>query len=232
MISFILAVKDYDERLEFFIESYRQFTSSIEKELVIVASVNNFIAFSERFSEKTITIVSERPNGIYSAYNKGIQIAKYDWIMFFGQDDIILPNLASIVEDPNFAEYDLIVNPVVFGDRGVLYPIKNRLGLIFRNWCHQGVIYKKAVFADRKYNQRYSIQGDHEFNIYACKKYRAKYSSVIVSYFSTEGTSQSRTDHVFKREMHSIIKENFGAIAMVLSKIRSLVGLVIRSLKE
>ena len=232
MISFILAVKKYDNKLDFFIESYKQFSNNINKELIIIASVKNFTNFKNKYSDKTITIIYQNPNGIYNAYNHGIENAKYDWLMFFGQDDIILPSLASVFEYTDLTDYDIVVNPVVFGNRGILYPIKNYLGLIFKNWCHQGVIYRKNVFSDRNYNQKYSIQGDHEFNIYASKKYRVKYSSLVVSYFSTQGTSQIYIDQVFKKEMHSIIRNFFGILPMILSLIRGFIGSIIRTLKN
>ena len=232
MISFILAVKDYDSRLDFFIESFKQFPENIPRELIIIASVENFNNFKNIYSGKMISIIYQKPNGIYNAYNKGIENAKFDWLMFFGQDDIILPSLASIFVSRNLIGSDLIVNPVVYGDNGVLYPIKNYLGLILKNWCHQGVIYRKDVFKDRLYNQKYKIQGDHEFNIYASKKFRIKYSSVVVSYFSTSGTSQTFTDQIFKQEMHSIIKNNFGFVPMILSLVRSFIGSIIRKIKN
>ena len=232
MISFILAVKDYDSRLDFFIESFKQFPENIPRELIIIASVENFNNFKNIYSGKMISIIYQKPNGIYNAYNKGIENAKFDWLMFFGQDDIILPSLAFIFVSRNLIDSDLIVNPVVFGDNGVLYPIKNYLGLILKNWCHQGVIYRKGVFKDRLYNQKYKIQGDHEFNIYASKNFRIKYSSVVVSYFSTSGTSQTFTDQIFKQEMHSIIKNNFGFVPMILSLVRSFIGSIIRKLKN
>ena len=232
MISFILAVKDYDYRIDFFIESYKKFSKNIDKELIIIASVDNFINFKDKYSDKTINIIYQKPNGIYNAYNHGIENAKFDWLMFFGQDDIILPSLASIFDYINLEDYDIIVNPVVFGDNGVLYPIKNYLGLIFKNLCHQGVMYRKNVFADRKYNQRYAIQGDHEFNIYASKYFRVKYSSLVVSYFSTHGTSQIYVDKVFKQEMYLIVRNNFGFLPMILSLIRSFLGSIIRTIKQ
>jgi len=232
MISFILAVKDYDHRLGFFIESYNQFSHTIHKELIIVASVENFQDFKKTYSDETITVIYQRPNGIYNAYNCGIENAKFDWLMFFGQDDIILPSLAFIFVSRNLVDYDIIVNPVVFGKDGTLYPIKNYLGLIFKNWCHQGVIYRKQVFLDRNFDQKYVIQGDHEFNIYASKVYRVNYTSLVVSYFSTDGTSQLHTDQVFKQDMHSIIRNNFGVFPMILSVIRGMIGSVMRRLNK
>ena len=109
MISFILAVKKYDNKLDFFIESYKQFSNNINKELIIIASVKNFTNFKNKYSDKTITIIYQNPNGIYNAYNHGIENAKYDWLMFFGQDDIILPSLASVFEYTDLTDYDIVV---------------------------------------------------------------------------------------------------------------------------
>ncbi|NCT10072.1 MAG: glycosyltransferase, partial [Flavobacteriia bacterium] len=48
--------------------------------------------YESQFHQKNIpfTWISESDTGIYNAWNKGLQLAKGDWISFLGSDDIYL----------------------------------------------------------------------------------------------------------------------------------------------
>ncbi|MBE6341038.1 MAG: glycosyltransferase [Bacteroidales bacterium] len=40
--------------------------------------------------------ISEKDNGVYDAWNKGIRVARGKWIAFIGADDVLLPNAIEI----------------------------------------------------------------------------------------------------------------------------------------
>lgn len=43
----------------------------------------------EAYKDKISYFISERDNGVYDAWNKGIKVSKGQWIMFVGADDIL-----------------------------------------------------------------------------------------------------------------------------------------------
>lgn len=83
---------------------------SDEVELIIVDgksqdSTNTIIASYKQYISNHI---SECDNGIYDAWNKGIKLAKGEWIMFVGADDILLPN--ALMRYLNFIEETKDIN--------------------------------------------------------------------------------------------------------------------------
>ena len=60
-----------------------------QKELIIVdgGSTDDTVKIARSFRSPRMSIISERDNGIYDAWNKGIKIARGSWIHFLGSDD-------------------------------------------------------------------------------------------------------------------------------------------------
>ncbi len=57
-------------------------------------SSDDTVSISLRYTDifKNIRLISERDKGIYHAMNKGIEMAKGEWLYFLGSDDYILEN--------------------------------------------------------------------------------------------------------------------------------------------
>lgn len=65
-----------------------------QTELIIVDGgskddTNNII---NSFGDKVSVHISEPDKGIYDAWNKGVKVAKGEWVMFIGADDVLLPS--------------------------------------------------------------------------------------------------------------------------------------------
>lgn len=163
------------------------------------------------------------PNGIYNAFNYGISKSSGQWVMFFGGDDFLLPSFNELLSDieSNKFNHSAIVCNVIFGDK-IFKPFKSKYGLIFKNWCQQGVLYNRLVFRNLKFDENYPIQADHKFNIEICndQKFNIKYYNKVIAYFNTNGISQNVVDRKFRSDFPSIVKSNFGLFFGILTYIK------------
>lgn len=234
IITFIVPVKEWNpDKLRLLFASLANIQISNQIELIVIYSAETPEEHFEILKNSSINIllIYIAPSGIYNAYNLGVSKANGKWVMFLGGDDFVFPSINHILKKlDSFDLYDAIVCRVVFGTKGILKPLKFKQGLVFRNWCHQGVIYKKSLFDIFKYDERYRIQADHKFNIEICKNHKIKFSDLIISYFNTEGLSQTNTDWQFYNDMPIIIKKSFGNLWSLTSSIRRTLGKVKRIL--
>jgi glycosyltransferase involved in cell wall biosynthesis len=154
------------------------------------------------------------PKGIYNAFNFGILKAKGKWIMFFGGDDLILPSMNELLNQIEIQEINAaaIVSNVVFGGKQIFQPFRSKYGLIFKNWCQQGVLYNNKVFVDLLFDEKYPIQADHKFNIQIAARWKNQINYIpnIISYFNISGISQTVNDLEFRNDLPMIISNNFG----------------------
>jgi hypothetical protein len=117
---------------------------------------------------------------------------------------------------------------VCFGDYKLLKPSKTKFGMVIRNWCQQGVLYRKQIFDQYHFDELYKIQVDHKFNMemMSSDNFSIYYSDLIVAYFSCGGISQSQPDLEFWRDMPSIVATNFGWPYGLVCYIRRILGLM------
>ena len=171
--------------------------------------------------------------GVYNGFNTAIPEAGGEWVMFFGADDFVLPGLDKILDDFSSGNVDVIVCPVIFGNYRIFRPFRFKQGLVFRNWCQQGVMYRRKIFNELKFEEKYKIQSDHKFNIEvaAGKSYNIMYSDIILAYFSMEGISQNIYDWEFRRDMPGIVRENFGVFWSFITILRRFCGTILRIIK-
>jgi glycosyltransferase involved in cell wall biosynthesis len=101
-----------------------------------------------------LRLYSEKDYGIYDALNKGIAIAKGDFVYVLGLDDYIeSPNNMALAY--NFAidgNYDITISPVKLSN-GVVVPVKKKD--IFNSYykmafCHQGVLCRTVTLLNLK----------------------------------------------------------------------------------
>lgn len=149
-------------------------------------------------------MLSEPDRGIYDAMNKGIKMAKGDWIYFLGADDQlfdehILSKASSVLKS---TKADVVYGNVLKTPSQVLYDGRfNAFKMIYRNVCHQAIFYKKSLF-DRigLFDTKYQINADWEFNFKALLSGTIKFEYVplTIAYFNEEGASGSREDQAYE----------------------------------
>ena len=141
-LSVVLAAKDPDQRtLELCIASFSALKKSNDIEFIVVSSgvlpelridVSAFHCF---------TIINIPPEGVYSAYNHGVSCASGEYVLFYGFDDIALPDMDKVIDGILYGEiaYDLVVCSCYMQGTGVAVPCSWAPFVLFKNFCHQGV---------------------------------------------------------------------------------------------
>lgn len=144
-----------------------------------------------------IKYISEPDNGIYDAMNKGIAIAKGNYLYFMGSDDVFyskntLSNLFSLdcFNKAHFIYGDVLFkyNKMKVGEeKTYLKLIKN-----LENICHQSIFYARHIFEKLgNYDLKYPIYADFNMNIRCFRDatITKKYIDTVICIFNEKGAS-------------------------------------------
>lgn len=154
----------------------------------IIVQKNNFveiIIIDGNSSDKTVDIinhkyindidyfVSEKDNGVYDAWNKGIKVAKGEWIQFIGADDTLLPGAieaySSFLEENCLEDIDFVSAKSEYVNsqnkllkyRGNVY----QWDIFRRQMCisHGSTLHSKNLFREvGYYNLNFKLCADYE----------------------------------------------------------------------
>ena len=114
IISIIIATWNAAKTLRTCLDSIvPQLTDEVELILVDGGSKDETNEIIDSYGDKVSVHISEPDKGIYDAWNKGVKVAKGDWVMFVGADDILLPSaidtyIQNINNTPGIESYDYI----------------------------------------------------------------------------------------------------------------------------
>ena len=153
--------------------------------------------------DRRIRYVSEADHGIYDAMNKGIDMAKGQWIYFLGSDDYLSgKNVLQVVNDSlKDCKCDFFYGQVLM--KGVKYDGPLSLEkLLVKNISHQAIFYRRQIFEKNgKYNLRYKFHADWEFNIRYFLKVEedVQYEDILIANFGAGGVSAEH-DVLFLQE--------------------------------
>ncbi|MDR2593220.1 MAG: glycosyltransferase [Fibromonadaceae bacterium] len=120
------------------------------------ASQDNTLDIIRQKAKGNVVIVSEKDDGIYDAFNKGIKLAKGDFIYFLNSSDTLKSNdvlsfvKTEIEKQPNT---ELIYGKVAYiRDNGTVRNLTGKQITPENYWnpmeciCHQGLFTKKSLF--------------------------------------------------------------------------------------
>jgi glycosyltransferase involved in cell wall biosynthesis len=189
--------------------------------IIDAASSDGTIEKIDRFRSKfkNIRILSELDGGTYDAMNKGIDLAKGEWIYFLGSDD-------EIYDENVFADI-FKVNPdkncgIIYGNvridgdtpwakDGQIYDGEFSIKqLLDRNICHQAIFYRRKMFETLgKYNLRYPICADWDLNIRFFPRTKPKYLNRIIANFYGGGISSKDPIDPIGKDLSLLQKKAF-----------------------
>lgn len=149
--------------------------------------------------------VSEPDKGIYDAMNKGIAMARGEWILFLGADDELCKGILNkVFLDGQYSSTDLLYGKVTTG------PSFTSLGnatdyqqLIVANIPHQAIFYKKTLLDKLKgYDLRYKILADYDLNlkIFEDPTIKKLYLDKVIATYCSTGISNRTIDYLFFSE--------------------------------
>ncbi|WP_250546342.1 glycosyltransferase family 2 protein [Geobacter sulfurreducens] len=151
-------------------------------------------------------------SGIYDAMNKGLELARGDWIIFLGCDDILLNcfhAVAPMLQDRATVYYGDVYMPAshkLYG--GKFDPYK----LMCRNIPHQAMFYPRLVVDKYRYDLTYRLLSDYHYNIrcFNDPELHFHYLPILVSVYNDfDGLTARSGDPSFEADKEDILRAFF-----------------------
>ena len=158
--------------------------------------------------------ISEPDSGIYDAMNKGISIAKGEWVYFLGADDTLYtPHTLHEV----FSDYDecadVLYGNVLFKNSNVVFDGKfDENKMCLKVPCHQAIFYKTGLFNQfGLFDIRYKINADAVMHIrtYTSDQVLWSYIDLVIAVFDDTGVSSVKKDVQFRKDSFELLYNNF-----------------------
>lgn len=179
--------------------------------------------FLRNQGDRVSSWISEADEGVYDAYNKGIELARGEWVYFIGAGDVLAGDnvLERVFSSP--IRGNLIYADVLLGRGGRRYDGKfSRFKICRRNICHQAIFYHRSLFQEvGKFEKKYRILADRAFNMkcFGDRRVRPVYLDMVVAVFQRGGLSDAGPDCEFDEDRLSMIREFFGTKYLLLLKV-------------
>jgi glycosyltransferase involved in cell wall biosynthesis len=145
-------------------------------------------------NDSRVHVISEIDGGVYDAMNKGIRLARGEWVYFLGADDELFDAQVLLVMLGNEnIKYDFVYGNVVFIPGGQVYDGQFDLAkLLITNISHQAIFCRRAIL-DRLggFDLRFNVHADWAFNIKCMldPTIRTRYVDTVVANFQLGGIS-------------------------------------------
>jgi len=224
MFSIILATYNCGQKVENTLLSILSQNKELFELIVLDgASTDNTLDYIKKY-ENNLTLISEKDDGVYDAFNKGIDKAIGKYIYFIGAGDRLQPGVLEKVKE--FLPQD---SPTfVYGD---FYLMKQKIyeskkfrssDLIFNNICHQAIFYHRDIFdIIGKYDSQYKVFADWIFNLkcFTQQGISKQYIPCLIADFEEGGlSSELNNDPAFKKDFPRLVKRQLGVSAYLKCK--------------
>jgi glycosyltransferase involved in cell wall biosynthesis len=160
--------------------------------------VSNF----RKSGQAEVQFISEPDKGIYDAMNKGIDMAKGEWLYFIGGDDTLAD--AEVLQKVYYAignqNIDLVYGNVTGIASGTKYVDDTINKVLSRGIHHQGVFYRREVFNyTGKYQLNFKVAADYHLTlkVFCNPIFTTQYIDTNIAYFGEAGLSSTMYDYRF-----------------------------------
>lgn len=198
LISIITVTLNAEQYLEQTIQSVLDQTyKNIEYIIVDGGSTDRSLEIINKYKKRIDHFISEKDKGIADAMNKGVALAKGDYVVFLQSDDYFHCN-GSVEKACNFLEesVDILACNIQFGkELKTIEPREFNFLMNFKGMPHQGILCRKSVIGHLSgFDTQFKICMDYDLLLRAYK-YGAKLtkSPVVLADMRDTGIS-SRQD--------------------------------------
>lgn len=198
MISILIATYNSEKTIEAALKSVKEQTLK-DWECIIIdgASKDRTLEVVKSYKEKDdrFSFISEPDKGVFDALNKGVKLAKGEWIYVLGSDDTLTKDgLSDLMMKANDD------SKVIYGDAiakfadGREHKIRTKSPSFMRYnmiTSHQAMIVKKSIMEEFcNFDIRYKLCADFDlFQKIYLKGYKFQYVEKAVAYYGMEGLS-------------------------------------------
>lgn len=203
LISIVVAVRNGAKTLGGLFQSIvEQKTESVEVIVVDGGSTDDTMEIVKSHGSIVARSISEKDNGIYDAWNKGVRMSRGEWIAFMGADDVYAPGgLAAYIqyiEENQSTMLDFVSSRVVLVNQEeqefhtIGQPWDWRLFRKYMSIAHPGAIHHRRLFERYgMFDSSYKIAGDYEFLLRAHDTLKADFIDQVTVRMKVGGVSVS-----------------------------------------
>lgn len=175
LISIVTVVRNGAATIAATLDSVRiQRQVDVEHLIIDGASSDGTVDIIKANESEQLRWISEPDQGIYDAMNKGISLARGEWLLFLGADDVLAdPNvLADIFLGRDLAPYDLVCGTSSYHDGRECVPRLDWHTQIFNTIHHQAAFYRRRLFDGFRYRLDIPVVADYEMNFLIYRQHR------------------------------------------------------------
>lgn len=201
LISIITIVYNNERGIEKTISSViNQTYNNIEYIIIDGGSNDQTVPIIKKYNDKIDYWISEPDNGIYNAMNKGIKVAKGEYLNFMNSGDTftkntIIEEIMNLKEENDAIIYGNIIKCYKYHTQRSCGITKSKPDIVdfYKNTIHhQSAFIKKELFNKYGlYEEKYKLASDWLFFIIAVGigKEKVHYCKLDIAYFMMDGSS-------------------------------------------
>ena len=159
--------------------------------------------------------LSEPDKGIYDAMNKGIDLAKGEWVYFMGSDDTLYSTdvLDSVCKEIKKEPVDLIYGNVIGEGSRKHYVHDSMSNIMSFGIHHQGIFYRRSIFEfTGKYEGFFKVSADYHLTlkIFCAPQFKTRYANIDVAIFGEGGLSSNAFDYALRSYQYKFLVQHHG----------------------